>query len=81
MKFVNDMVILKRETGGSEPRQQGNSGAHGKLAHLRDWIAVKPDLTPDDLVLEIADAHQTTIHRVSHWRRLRGLSLTYKKDT
>jgi transposase len=23
VKFVNDMVILKRETGGLQPRQQG----------------------------------------------------------
>ena len=62
VKFVNDMVLLKRETGGLEPRAQGNGGGHGKLSRLRDWIAVrmaaKPDLTLDDLVLEIADEHQ-----------------------
>ena len=57
VKFVNDMVILKRETGGLEPRRQGNGGGHGKLGRLRDWIAArmtaKPDLTLDDLVLEM----------------------------
>jgi transposase len=83
VKFVNDMVILKRETGGLEPRAQGNGGGHGKLGHLRDWIKArmdaKPDLTLDDLVLEIADAHQMTVHRVSVWRTLRGLGLTHKK--
>ena len=26
VKFVNDMVILKREMGGLEPRAQGNGG-------------------------------------------------------
>ena len=36
VKFVNDMVILKRETGGLEPRVQGNGGGHGKLSRLRD---------------------------------------------
>jgi len=83
VKFVNDMVILKRATGGLEPRRQGNGGGHGKLARLRDWIAArmtaKPDLTLDDLVLEIADAHQMTVHRVSVWRTLRDLGLTHKK--
>jgi transposase len=83
IKFVNDMVILKRETGGLEPRVRGNGGGHGKLSRLRDWIAArmtaKPDLTLDDLVLEIADEHQVTVHRVSVWRTLRGLGLTHKK--
>src|SRR6056297_3045791 len=77
VKFVNDMVILKRETGELEPRRQGNGGGHGKLARLRDWIAVritaKPDLTLDDLMLEIAEAHQMTVHRVSVWRSLYSL--------
>ena len=38
VKFVNDMVILKRETGGLEPRAQGNGGGHGKLGRLRGWM-------------------------------------------
>lgn len=83
VKFVNDMVTLKRETGRLEPRVQGNGGGHGKLGPLREWIAArmadKPDLTLDDLVLEIADEHQLTIHRVSVWRTLRSLGLTHKK--
>lgn len=83
VKFVNDMVILKRESGGLEPRRQGNGGGHGKLGGLRGWIAArmaaKPDLTLDDLVLEIAEAHQMAVHRVSVWRSLRSLGLTYKK--
>jgi transposase len=83
VKFVNDMVLLKRETGGMEPRRQGNGGGHGKLGRLRDWIAArmaaKPDLTLDDVVLEIAEKHQMTVHRVSVWRAIRGLRLTHKK--
>ena len=83
MKFVNDMVILKRETGGLEPRAQGNGGGHGKLAKLRGWIeermVAKPDLTLDDLVLEMADRHKVTVPRVSVWRVLRNLGLTHKK--
>jgi transposase len=77
------MVILKRDTGGLEPRAQGNGGGHGKLGPVRDWIearmAKKPDLTLNDLVAELADCHGITIHRVSVWRFLRGLGLTHKK--
>jgi transposase len=59
VKFVNDMIILKRETGGLVLRPQGNGGGRGKLGRLQDWIRARvdarPDLTLDDLVLEIAD--------------------------
>ena len=83
VKFVNDMVILKRETGGLEPRRQGHGGGNGKLGRLRDWIGArmttKPDLTLDDLVHEIAEQHHLTVHRVSVWRTLRDLGLTHKK--
>ena len=65
------------------PATEGLIGRDGKLSRLRDWIAArmtaKPDLTLDDLVLEIADEHQVTVHRVSVWRTLHGLGLTHKK--
>ena len=38
VKFVNDMVILKRETGALDPRVQGNGGGHGKLKAVTDSI-------------------------------------------
>ena len=83
VKFVNDMVILKRGTGGLEPRAQGNGGGHGKLRAVQDCIArrmaEKPDLTLNDLVAELADRHGIKVHRVSVWRFLRGLGLTHKK--
>ena len=54
VKFVNDMVVLKRETGGPAPRRQGNGGGHGKLeavkASIGQRMTEKPDLTLDDLV-------------------------------
>ncbi len=84
VKFVNDMVILKRATGGLQPRRQGNGGGHGKLEPVRGWLearmAQKGDLTLDDLVAELADRHGIAIHRVSVWRFLRGLDLTHKKS-
>ena len=83
VKFVNDMVIMKRETGGFAPRAQGIGGGHGKLeavkASIRKRMTEKPDLTLDDLVTELAERHGITIHRVSVWRLLRGLGLTHKK--
>lgn len=83
VKFVSDMVILKRETGGLEPRIQGHGGGHGKLVAVQDRVEArmrqKPDLTLNDLVGELADHHGIAIHRVSVWRFLRGLGLTHKK--
>ena len=64
VKFVNEMVILKRETGGLEPRAQGNGGGHGKLGAAQSWIMArmdaKPDLTLNDLVGELADPSHPT---------------------
>ena len=33
IKFVNDMVLLKRRTGSLDPKPQGNGGGHGIEAH------------------------------------------------
>jgi transposase len=77
VKFVNDMVILKRETGGLQPRSAGQwrrtwqAGAGARWIEAR--MAQKGDLTLDDLVAELADRHGIAIHRVSVWRFLRGL--------
>jgi transposase len=82
-KSVNDMAMVKRETGALHPRLQGNGGGHGELKIVSDSIkrrrVEKPCLTVDDLVLELADRCGITIHRVSVWRFLRGLGFTHKK--
>ena len=53
VKFVNDMVLLKRRTGSLEAKRQGNGGGHGKLAGVAGWtlrrIKEKRDLTLDEL--------------------------------
>jgi len=41
-------------------------------------MTAKAGLTLDDPVLEIADEHRLTVHRVSVWRTLRSLGLTHK---
>jgi len=67
VKFVDDMVILRRATGGLQPRRQGNGDEHGKLEVVRKWLearmARQGDLTLDDLVVELADHHGIAIHR------------------
>lgn len=83
VKFVNDMVKLKRESGGLLPKRQGSGGGHGKLSELKGWVAhrigQKRDLTSAELAAEIAVTHGTTVHRGSVWRLLRDLGLTHKK--
>lgn len=83
IKFVNDMVILKRVTGSLEAKPQGNGGGHGKLSGVADWtlrrIKEKRCLTLDELVVELRDVQGVFAHRVSVWRHLRGLGLTHKK--
>ena len=83
VKFVNDMVKLKRATGSLAPKPQGNGGGHGKLSGLKDWVARrighKRDLTAAELAAEITATHGTAVHRGSVWRLLRDLGLTHKK--
>jgi transposase len=83
IKFVNDMVLLKRATGSLVAKPQGNGGGHGKLAGVADWIGrrirEKRDLTLDELVVELRAQHGVDAHRTSVWRHLRDLGLTHKK--
>ena len=37
VKFVNDMVLLKKATGALRAKPQGNGGGHGKLAGVASW--------------------------------------------
>jgi transposase len=82
-KFVNDLIKLRRVTGSLLPRPQGNGGGHGKLTGVTDWIdarvTAKGEITLDELVAELAEAHGIDVHRGTVWRVLRGLGLTHKK--
>ena len=81
-KFVNDMVILKRASGGLLPQEQGNH-AEGKLApfsgRIRDRLAVKPDLTLDEISAEMTSVLGLSVHRASVGRWLHRLGLSHKK--
>jgi transposase len=83
IKFANDMVNLKRETGALAPKPQGNPG-RGKLSALSDWvqgrIEARGDLTLDELVLELHNEHEVEVHRASVGRWLHRLGLSHKKN-
>lgn len=78
-RFVNDMVILRRATGGLAPKVQGNHAA-GKPAPYSGWLrerlAAKGDLTLDGIVAELDAVHGVTAHRgsVGRWPHRLGLS-------
>ena len=82
-KFVNDMIKLRRATGGLRPKRQGNPG-RGKLTGLAGWVrarlADKGDLTLDELRLELEQVHGVTVHRASVGAWLHRLRLSHKKN-
>jgi transposase len=84
IKFVKDMVRLKRETGSLSAKPQGNPG-RGKLKGVKDWvqgrIAAQPDLTIDELTAELAAERGLKVHRSSVGRLLHRLGLSHKKKT
>ncbi|MBL4766442.1 MAG: hypothetical protein JKY94_01780 [Rhodobacteraceae bacterium] len=82
VNFVNDMVILKHQTGSLEPKTQGNGG-WSKLGVFdgcaRTRLKDKGDLTLDDLVRELREDHGLKGARspVGYW--LHRLGLSHKK--
>ena len=77
-RFVNDMVILKRESGALAPKALGNH-AEGKLAPcsgwLRDRIGARGELTLAKIVAEMALVHGLSVHRGSVGKWLHRLGL------
>jgi transposase len=78
------MIKLRRETGGLEPKRQGNLGRTGKLRGLDDWVRARLNaqggLTLDDLCLELEREHDVCVHRSSVGRWLHRVGLSYKKN-
>ena len=81
-RFVNDMIKLRRETGGLGAKKQGNPG-RGKLTGVAPWVrervAARGDLTLDALVCDLRATHGITVHRSAVGRLLHRLGLTHKK--
>lgn len=80
-RFVNDLVILKRETGSIAPRRQGHVGG-GKLSSQQDWLRERMlcdgEPTLDELCVELAK-RGVVVHRSSVYRLLHRLGLSQKK--
>ena len=80
-RFVNNMVILKRQTGSLDAKPQGRSGG-GKLQDYHDLvrhlIAENGDLTLDELCIEF-ERRGVKVHRSSVGRLLHRLGLSHKK--
>lgn len=83
IKFVNDMVKLKRETGSLAGKGYPGNKGRGKLEPHKAWlrvrIAEKNDITLDQLVRELKDQFDLDVHRWSVGRVLRQLGLSHKK--
>jgi len=80
-RFVNNMMILKRETGSLSPKRQGNPGI-GKLSNHEEWVrqrmAEDGEAALDELCVELAE-QGVTVHRASVGRLLHRLGLSHKK--
>ena len=82
VKFVNDMVKLKRTTGSLDPKPQGRRG-HGKLARVAGWVREQMDAHPattlDELRVALEREHGIRVHRSSVGGLLHRLGLSHKK--
>ena len=60
IKFVNDMVKLKRDTGSLDPKPQGRRG-HGRLVSFEGFfcelVEQDPDITLKELRAALYEAH------------------------
>ncbi len=83
IKFVNDMVKLKRETGRLARKPQPGLKGRGKLEPFKDWLAKrveeKGDITLDQLSHELRDNFNLEVHRWTVGRMLHQLGLSHKK--
>ena len=81
-RFVNNMMILKRETGSLAPKRQGHTGTNSKLRAHAHWVRQRieenGEVTLDELVLELA-GRGVTVHRSAVGRLLHRLGLSHKK--
>ncbi len=85
IKFVNDLIKLRRETGGLQPRPMGKPKGSSKLNGLQGWVRLrlkeKSEITLDELCVELLDTHNITVHRSTVGRWLYSLGYSHKKNT
>lgn len=83
IKFVNDMVKLKREMGSLQAQPVGNNRGHGKLEPYKDWVRKRVreqgDITLDQLRHELKEQFDLDVYSWSVGRLLHRLRLSHKK--
>tara|TARA_R110000751_G_scaffold172928_3_gene279376 strand:- start:89377 stop:89793 length:417 start_codon:yes stop_codon:yes gene_type:complete len=83
IKFVNDMVKLKRETGSLQRRPQPGLKGRGKLEPYKGWLRARVleqgDITLDQLAQELKEQFDVEVHRWSICRVLHKMNLSHKK--
>ena len=83
VKFVNDMVKPKRETGALAPKRQGNPGI-GNLTPHEEWVRAQVDakgeITLDEMAGRLEAERDVRVDPSSVWRLFKRLGLTHKKD-
>lgn len=84
LRFVNELMKLRRETGSVEPRRQGPAPGGGKLAphaaFVRRRMVEAGELTLDELCVELA-ARGVIVHRSNVARLLHRLGFSHKKNS
>jgi transposase len=82
VKFVNDMVKLKRLTGSLAPKRQGNRGI-GKLTPHESWVRAqveaKGEITLEEMAARLEAERGVSVNPSSVWRLFQRLGLTHKK--
>ena len=83
VKFVNDMIILRRETGSLKVKSVGNNLGHGKLERVKGWLVnrvfEKGEITLNELRLELEEQFDLAVHPSNISRRLHTLGFSHKK--
>ncbi len=81
VRFVNDMVRLKRETGSLAPKRQGNLGI-GKLTphedRARTQVTAKGEITRAGMAARLLAERGVSVDPSSVWRLFQRLGLTHK---
>lgn len=83
IKFVNDMVKLKRQTGSLARKPQLGMKGRGKLEPYKTWlqkrVTQQGDITLDQLARELKDQFNLDVHRWSICRVLHQMNMSHKK--
>lgn len=82
-RFVNDLIVLRRETGSLEAKRQGNRGHNGKYQGVEAWLRSRVsecgELTLDELRVELERECRITVHRATVCDWLHRFGLSHKK--